>query len=75
MTTHVFTGEGLNINFNFVKNTISEYTKNKNIKVIKRYNFVTNSRFNRDIKYKILLRYIPHKSLINICSKIKLKDS
>ena len=103
MTTHVFTGEGLNVNFNLVKDTIYAYiintpinvydtkvghsdkyakVKNKNtdnvknniMKVIKRYNFFTDRRFDSNIKYKSLLRYIPHKSLRNICSKIKLKD-
>ena len=79
MTAHVFTGEGLNVNFNELRILLRFYFNNKNKakhnkKIIDRYNRVLNRHFNRDIKYKAMLRHIPHKLLKKICSTIKLLD-
>jgi len=74
MTTHVFTGEGLNINFNLTKSIINSYVKTKKDDEIKRYKHFMNHIFNNNIYYKALLRYIPHKLLKSICSKITLTD-
>lgn len=74
MTTHVFTGEGLNINFNLTKRTINSYVKTKKDDDIKEYKYIMNHIFKNNIYYKALLRYIPHKLLKSICSKITLTD-
>lgn len=74
MTTHVFTGEGLNINFNLIKNLINDFINNDKPRAIKRYNDYMKNRFKSIIYYKALLRYIPHKLLKNTCSKITLDE-
>lgn len=75
MTTHVFTGEGLNIFFDSPKKLIESYiSNNKFDSALKRYNISMHSDFINHIKYKALLRYIPHKLLKNICSKVTLVE-
>lgn len=75
MTTHVFTGEGLNIPFIFLKNITAEYYSGKNTtKILKSYNARLNSEFRNGIEYKVLLRYIPHNFISKICSNIEIDD-
>lgn len=79
MTTHVFTGEGLNVNFNNLVITINKFYKlgenHKDINsIIRRYNILMKFKFKNSIKYSAMSRYIPHNLLDKICSKIKLMD-
>jgi len=76
MTTHVFTGEGLNIKFqlDLLKSAILHMKPSYYKYASGDYNSNTGDRFERTIKYKALLRYLPHKLLNNICSKINLKE-
>ena len=67
MTIHVFTGEGLNIPFNLLRDI-----KNTNFEKI--YNTRMNYQFKHNIKYKSLLRYMPHKVIKSICSQITKDD-
>jgi|SaaInlStandDraft_1057018.scaffolds.fasta_scaffold15646_2 hypothetical protein len=67
MTIHVFTGEGLNIPFNLLRNI-----KNTNFEKI--YNNRMNYQFKHNIKYKSLLKYMPHKVIKSICSQITKDD-
>lgn len=79
MTTHVFTGEGLNVNFNNLVTTINKFYKlgedHKDVNsIIRRYNISMKFKFENSIKYSAMSRYIPHNLLDKICSKIKLMD-
>ena len=78
MTTHIFTGEGLNINFKILKETIESYVLNfpsqNKSQIIKSYNARLNYSFVNIIKYSIYLRYMPHKVISKICSNIEMKD-
>lgn len=77
MTTHVFTGEGLNIDFNRLIKTVEAcYDGERKIidKMIHRYNWTMKTKFEYQIRYSAMLRYMPHKLLDKICSKVKLID-
>lgn len=76
MTTHIFSGEGLNVNFYPFKSSINDFfRKSENIdSIIKSYNEYMGNQFKLHIKYVSMLRYIPHKLLNKICSGIELHD-
>jgi len=76
MTTHIFSGEGLNINLFPLKRSINNFLESeKNIDdIIKSYNRYMNYQFDHHVKYVAMLRYLPQQLLKKICSKIKLVD-
>jgi len=77
-TTHIFTGEGLNIPFIFLKNIIEKYVLNlssqNKLKILKSYNARLKNIFQNRIQYKVFLRYIPHNFIRKICSNLKMED-
>jgi hypothetical protein len=77
-TTHVFSGEGLNIKFGTLNSLIEDYVNNNtNITNVKRlffYNKRQQKVFELNVKYKAFLRHIPQKLLRQICKNIKMGD-
>lgn len=68
---HIFTGEGLNIEFGLLRNAIKNFSIKKNTN---NYNNVMDFNFRIKIQNKAFQRYVPFKILKNICSKIKLEE-
>lgn len=77
MTTHVFTGEGLNVNYSYITDIVTPSVfKHKNYREhrIKEYNTDLQLFFDKNIKYKAFRRYLPHKILKTICKKVEISD-
>lgn len=72
---HVFTGEGLNINFGILNSLIEDYKNNNvNAQRVVFYNRMRHKEFERNVKYKAFLRHVPHKLIKKICQRVKIKD-